>query len=200
MDNYSIAAVILAAGQSRRMGTPKMLLPWGEKSVLGQVVFTFYQAGVKEIIVVTGGSRDAVEIEISSLAHDYPVRSVFNDTYENGEMLLSLQTGLKSLDQGVTHALIGLGDQPQISENAIKSILVRAKTPQYQLVIPSHEMHRGHPWLLHRSLWDEVIGLSLPKTMHDFLDLHSHDIHYVDTDSTVLKDLDTQDDYARDKP
>ena len=56
-----ITAIILAAGQSKRMGQPKMLLPWGETTVLGQVIETVQSAGVGNILVVTGGAREQVE-------------------------------------------------------------------------------------------------------------------------------------------
>ncbi len=54
-----ISAILLAAGQSRRMGRPKLILPWGDTTVLGQVVATFAAAGIEDILVVTGGARDA---------------------------------------------------------------------------------------------------------------------------------------------
>lgn len=60
----AIAAIILAAGLSKRMGQPKMLLPWGETTVLGQVVATIAAAGIEDILVVTGGEREGVEAEI----------------------------------------------------------------------------------------------------------------------------------------
>ena len=56
-----ISAILLAAGQSRRMGRPKLILPWGETTVLGQVVSTFAAAGIEDILVVTGGARDQIE-------------------------------------------------------------------------------------------------------------------------------------------
>ncbi len=84
-----IAAIILAAGQSRRMGQPKMLLPWGKTTVLETVIATFRAADVDDILVVTGGDREQVE----SLVRD-SARTVFNPGYAAGEMLRSVQTGL----------------------------------------------------------------------------------------------------------
>ncbi len=77
-----ISAVILAAGMSRRMGQPKMLLPWRNTTVLGQVVTTFYQAGIQDIIVVTGGDKAIVESEVERLAYRMAVRSVYNPDFE----------------------------------------------------------------------------------------------------------------------
>ena len=87
-----ITAIILAAGQSKRMGQPKMILPWGETTVLGQVIATFEAAGVEDILIVIGGEGELVEASVGD-----SVRTVFNPAYANGEMLSSLQEGLAGL-------------------------------------------------------------------------------------------------------
>jgi CTP:molybdopterin cytidylyltransferase MocA len=61
-------------------------------------------------------------------------------------------------------------------------------------------MRRGHPWLVPRALWAELLGLGTPLTLRDFLNAHAGDIAYVEADQTVLKDLDTPADYQREKP
>ena len=71
-----IIALILAAGQSKRMGQPKMLLPWGEVTVLEQVIATFRAAGVEDILVITGGARQPIEALVGISA-----RTVFNPDY-----------------------------------------------------------------------------------------------------------------------
>ena len=122
-----ITAILLAAGESRRMGQPKMLLPWGETTVLGQVV-SMFSAGLSlginqridpesEILVVTGGARALVETEVARLAERYPLRIVYNPNYALGGMVSSIQAGLAALGPGIPAALIGLGDQPQVKED-----------------------------------------------------------------------------------
>ena len=74
-----VSAIILAAGKSRRMGQPKMLLRWGDTTVLGQVVKVFSGVGLRDILVVTGGDRAAVEAEIEGLAREYPVRQEYRE-------------------------------------------------------------------------------------------------------------------------
>jgi molybdenum cofactor cytidylyltransferase len=88
-----IAAILLAAGESKRMGTPKMLLPWGNRTVIEHVVSTFLKAGIEEILVVTGGAREQVEQALET----YPVRKLHNPKYATGEMLLSLQRGIRAM-------------------------------------------------------------------------------------------------------
>src|SRR5690349_8000755 len=113
-----ISAIILAAGQSKRMGQPKMLLPWGKSTVIEQVINTFLNAGIEDLIVITGGARDQVERAILP----YPVRQIHNEQYAVGEMLSSIQRGLRALPSQAQAALIGLGDQPQIQEKNVRLI------------------------------------------------------------------------------
>ena len=84
-----ITAIILAAGESKRMGEPKMLMPWGKSTVLQTVISTFQASGIKDILVVTGGAHQQVESLIGKT-----VETVFNENYQSGEMLSSIQLGL----------------------------------------------------------------------------------------------------------
>ena len=196
----NIAAVILAAGLSRRMGKPKMLLPWGETTVLGQVICTFAKTGVSEIVIVTGGAREVVEADAARLAEKFPARCIQNRAYETGEMLSSLQCGLAALGPEVESALIGLGDQPQLSLDAARKVVAAFESSGARLLVPSYNLRRGHPWLVQRDLWGELLSLKGPETLRDFLNSHADEILYVETDQTILKDLDTPEDYQREKP
>ena len=195
-----ITAVILAAGLSRRMGSPKMLLPWGGTSVLGQTASVYAEAGVTEIVVVTGGAQQAVEAECRRLAATYPLRWVNNPDYERGEMISSLQCGLAFLKPEIEAALVGLGDQPQLSLAAVQMVVSTWVSTDKPLIVPSPKLRRGHPWLLRRELWGSLLALPPADTLRDFLNSHASEIVYVDTDETVLKDLDTPADYQREKP
>lgn len=199
MEN-DISAILLAAGLSSRMGKPKLLLPWGETTVLGQVVSTFAAAGVKDIIVVTGGAREQIEGMVTELGHEFPVRPVYNPEFEHGEMLSSIQAGLATLDSRTRAALIGLGDQPQVLEKTITDIcaaFVRTKSP---LVIPSFQNQRGHPWLLARLLWTSILALPASTTSRDFINTYAGKVEYISADRSILQDLDTPADYARLRP
>src|SRR6266516_4263868 len=130
-----IAAIILAAGQSKRMGQPKMLLPWGRLTVIEHVITTFVNAGLEDIVVVTGGAQEQVEQTIEG----YPVQKTHNKDYATGEMLSSLQQGLKALSNQVQAALIGLGDQPQIQEKSIRLICESYRDSRSSLLVPSFQ-------------------------------------------------------------
>jgi molybdenum cofactor cytidylyltransferase len=222
-----ITALILAAGQSRRMGQPKMLLPWGETTVLEKVIATFQAAGVDKIIVITGSDRERVEALVKDSA-----RTVFNPDYAEGEMLSSVQAGLAGLLQpppspGATSpksapihnfnkalnksgigggregeaVLIGLGDQPQVQESSVRAAVDEYRRSGAALVVPSFQKRRGHPWLVARVHWDEILRMQSPASLRDFLNHHADEIRYVELDnSSILQDLDTPDDYLKSKP
>ena len=212
-----ISAIILAAGQSKRMGEPKMLLPWGNVTVIEHVISVFAVAGIEDILVITGAAREQVDAVVSSCASRYPVRSVYNERYASGEMLSSIQCGLLNLigpppslcdtspkfgefrggGDGEA-AMIGLGDQPQVQVGSVKLVMesyIRTRSP---LVVPSYQMRRGHPWLVVRSLWDEILSLKEDQSPRDFLNKHAGKIQYANIDTPdILADLDTPEDYRK---
>ena len=191
-----ITALILAAGQSKRMGEPKMLLPWGRTTVLGQVIDIFKAAGVEDILVVTGGAREQVEALVG-----VSTRTVFNPGFAEGEMLSSIQTGLAELSPETEAVLIGLGDQPQVQERSVRLVVEEYTKSKASLVVPSFQMRRGHPWLATRIHWAEILHMDPSETPRDFLNRHAVDIHYVEiNDPGILKDLDTPDDYLKSRP
>jgi molybdenum cofactor cytidylyltransferase len=196
----NISAIILAAGLSSRMGRPKLLLPWGGTTVLGQVVSTFAAAGIEEIIVVTGGGHEQIERLVADLAKDYPVRAVYNAVFARGHMLSSIQAGLAALNSQSLAALIGLGDQPQVREETVRHIsaaFVQTKSP---LVIPSFQDRRGHPWLAARLLWPKILALPASTIPRQILNTYADQVEYVAADESILQDLDTPEDYARQRP
>lgn len=192
-----ISAIILAAGQSRRMGQPKMLLPWGNLTIVEHVVRIFLDAGLRDVLVVTGGAREQVEEILAS----YPVRQVPNPDYASGEMLSSLQCGLSAMRKDAQATLIGLGDQPQVQESTVRLICEAYRESPSRLVVPSFRMRRGHPWLVARPLWEEILALGSPESPRDFLNEHAPEILYVNLDTpTILADLDTPEDYQNSHP
>ena len=179
------------------MGQPKMVLPWGNKTVIEQVVTTFLNAGIEDLLIVTGGAHEAVQQALQP----YSVQQIYNPDYANGEMLSSLQLGLSVLSQQTQAVLVGLGDQPQVQEQCIRSICETYAAEKPALIVPSFNRKRGHPWLVTRSLWNEILALQPPQTLRDFLNNNSEEIHYLNLDTpTILKDLDTPDDYNKSLP
>ena len=193
----SVAAIVLAAGLSSRMGRPKMVLPWAGKTVIETVISTISGLQLAPIIVVTGGSRQEVEQRLAG----FSVQCVFNPLFENGEMLNSIQTGMKALAQDLEAVLVALGDQPQMEKSTLAALLEQASLTSEPMILPSYQMRRGHPWLIRRSLWPAILALHPPETMRDFFCTYASQIAYVRVEtSSVLMDLDTPQDYENQRP
>lgn len=188
-----ITAIILAAGESKRMGQPKMLLPWGKSTVLQTVIANIQAAGVSDVLIVTGAARNQVEALVGKSA-----QTVFNENYAEGEMLSSIQVGLAAKMREASAALICLGDQPQVQERSVRRVRDAFNISRSNLIVPSYQMRRGHPWLVARPLWEEILAMQPPKTPHDFLIAHAKKIEYVVVETpTVTEDLDTPEDYLK---
>jgi molybdenum cofactor cytidylyltransferase len=192
-----ITAIVLAAGKSKRMGHQKLVLSWGETTVIHQVISVLQEAGLDEILVVTGGAHRLVEEALIGV----PVRRIHNPEFENCEMLDSLKLGLDYVDPDTQAVLVVLGDQPQIRNSIVQLILQTYRDTNPALVIPSFRMHRGHPWLVDRKLLPDIQAIQSPQTLRDFLNEHHELAQYVEVDEdSVLRDLDTPADYLREKP
>jgi len=193
-----ISAIVLAAGLSTRMGHPKLILPWGSTTVIGQVVNTLAHAQVDDIVVVTGAARTEVEAALVKGRWD-TVRTVFNPRYAVDNMLISLQAGIAALGKQVDAMLVVLGDQPQIEVGVVRLLTDSYRTEGYPLIVPSFHMRRGHPWVVARALWPDLLSAPAGSTMRDFLYTHPGQItHIAVSSSSILRDLDTPEDYARD--
>ena len=187
----NVSAIILAAGKSSRMGQQKMLMPWGNTTVLGKVIETLRAAGVEDITLVTN----------SAIAHqitNYKLPITLNN---DGEMLESIQIGLQAQKPTAQATLICLGDQPQAEERSVRLVCEMFLAQKSSIVVPSYQMRRGHPWLIARELWNEILQMRAPESMRDFLNKHGDDIFHINYYSpSILQDLDTPADYLKYKP
>jgi len=187
----NISAIVLAAGRSTRMGAQKMLMSWGDTTVLGRVIATLRSAEVEEIILVTN----------SKIAGELTIDEVKIEINEEGAMLESLKAGLSAVKPSAEAVLICLGDQPQMEEGSVRSVSEAFLKSRANLVVPSYNMRRGHPWLAARVMWAEIKALESGKTLRDFLNLYASEIEYVKVASpAILQDLDTPEDYLKYKP
>jgi molybdenum cofactor cytidylyltransferase len=191
-----ISAIVLAAGVSKRMGQPKMLMPWGPTTVIGKVLETLQETGVKDIVVVTGGLHDKLASKL-----DENIHYLQNKDFSNGEMLTSVKVGLQNIASDQEAVLIVLGDQPQIQAETVRKIIERYQATHHSIIVPSYHMHRGHPWLVAKAHWQEIVQLEMPETLRDFLNTHSGEIDYIQLDTpSILADIDTLNDYYLSKP
>ncbi|RMG75260.1 MAG: putative selenium-dependent hydroxylase accessory protein YqeC [Chloroflexi bacterium] len=192
-----IGAVVLAAGLSTRMGQSKILLPWdNNKTIIEHIIEQLIVSRVDYIVVVTGHMAQ----EVKDIVKPLGVKVVFNRSYKTGEMLSSLKAGLKALPDHIAAAMVVLGDQPRIQPKVIYQVLSAYAEGTHDLIAPSYKMKRGHPILIGRRYWNEILKLPRHGAPRDVINAHNDQILYinVDTDS-VLKDVDTPEDYVRER-
>jgi molybdenum cofactor cytidylyltransferase len=187
-----IGILILAAGESRRMGQPKMLLPFDGASIIETVTRTAMQSSADEIVIVLGAFHEEIQQAVAHL----PVATAFNEKYTLG-MLSSIQCGIRALPPQAEAAVLLLGDQPSIPAVVIDEIIRTWKTTNQGFVLPTFEGRRGHPLLVDLRVRDELLELEPSAGMRALLSAHSEEILEVAVDiSAILKDIDTPDDYS----
>jgi molybdenum cofactor cytidylyltransferase len=188
-----VAAVVVAAGFSRRMGVFKLTLPWAGATVIEQVVATLKAAPLREIVVVTGHRSDEVKDALARTC----VRYVLNPHYQTGEMLSSIQIGLAAMTTDIDAVLICLGDQPQMETTTVQALLAEGEHTGWQrVIIPSYQMRAGHPILLPRPLWMQIMNTT--ESLRSVLRTNGDLVNYLAVGSaSILSDLDTPDDYQQ---
>jgi molybdenum cofactor cytidylyltransferase len=194
-----VAAIILAAGKSTRMGEAKQLLRLGDSTVLGQTIENVRRSRVDEIVLVLGSSAEAIrrQLPISLLEG---LKVVINPAYAQG-MATSLRAGLSALDAQVDAALIVLADQPFVRPQTLSQIAQLAhqhRSSRAQIVIPSYQGVRGNPVLLDRSVFAEVMALQGDVGCRAIFSSHTERTLMLEVeDEGILLDIDSHEDYER---
>lgn len=186
-----VGAIILAAGASTRMGRQKMLLPFAGSTVVAHVADQCARGGLDAVHVVVG--YDAAEV--SQALTGKPCLVIYNPDHETG-MLSSVRAGLASAALEWTAAFIVLGDQPLLYPGVIERLLDSATANPEKLIAPTFGGKRGHPLVLPRLFWPEVLTQYDEVGLRGVLHAHEDRIVTVDMDTDViLKDMDWQQDY-----
>ncbi len=188
-----IWAMILAAGESKRMGKPKLLLPYGEKTIIETIVETIVSSNVENTLVILGSERENIEEKIKNS----PVRIVYNRDFRSG-MLSSVQCGFKALPQETRAVLVVLGDQPKISADVINKLIDAYKSTGKGIVLPVYKKERGHPVLIDVKYGEEVESLSPEVGLRGTVYNHPEDILEVEVETpSIFQDIDDESDYKR---
>jgi molybdenum cofactor cytidylyltransferase len=188
-----IWAVILAAGKSERMGRPKLLLPFGEKTIIETVIQNVLLSKVDKVLVVLGSGREKVEQKIES----FPVESVFNPRFSEG-MHSSVQCGFQAVPGNTRAALVVLGDQPSVSQTTIDRLIDAFEKTGKGIILPVHKGRRGHPTLIDMKYRAEIGQLSPDIGLRQIVHDHPEDVVEVELEtSSILQDIDDREDYDR---
>jgi len=192
-NNIVISSIILAAGESRRMGQPKLLLPYGETTIIDTVIREVIRSEANQIIAVIGSEKDKIRRQIK----DYPLMIAENHEFRYG-MLSSVQCGLRALPDNTGAVLVLLGDQPMIPASVINDVINAYRQTEKGIIIAVHNGKRGHPILLDIKYRYEIEQLSPDHSLHDITHKYPEDILELEVGTPViLRDIDTLDDYNK---
>lgn len=187
-----IWAVVLAAGRSRRMGTQKLLLPFGGITIVESVVGAALEASLQGVVVVLGADEERVRAKLAPSAVTFAV----NEDWERG-MFSSVRAGFEALPEKATAAVVMLGDQPFVKPETIDELVARHRETRRGIVLPAHDGQRGHPVLIDTKFKGEILALGPEATLRDVVRAHADDVLEVEIDDPdVLRDIDTPEDYG----
>lgn len=182
-----VSAIVLAAGMSRRMGTPKQLLPAGDRTLLEMALENVRKSSVSEIVLVLGFAAAEIQEKVSTQG----LKVVINSAYQEG-MASSLRAGIATVDPCMQGALIVLADQPCVQLQTLDALIDCHQKLRAQVVIPTYKGFRGNPVLLDRSLFPEVMTIRGDVGCRAIFGSHIENIHKLDVDDRgILLDVDT---------
>lgn len=185
--------LILAAGESNRMGTDKALLAYRGSTFLESIIAMLREASIERVVVVLG--HHAAEIERATNLIDVEV--VFNKDYQRGQTS-SLQRGLKTLaEQPVDGVVLALVDHPAVRAKTIAKLIAAFIASRAPVVVPTYQGQRGHPVLIGRALFDELIGLPPDAGANTVIRKYRASTEYVETDDEgITIDVDDREEYG----
>ncbi len=187
-----IAAVVLAAGASTRMGRPKLVLEIAGRPVIRHVIDHLRRSRCDRIVVVVGD-------EAGGVAHDARgpgVQIVVNERHREG-MGTSIAAGVAALPQDAEAAVIVLGDQPRVTPAAINALIDAHRTTGKPLIASRYGEVTGAPTLIGRAMFDEARRLSGDVGGRWLMDRHPEMVGEVPLPPDLAVDLDTPEEFAR---
>lgn len=187
----AVAAVILAAGEAKRLEGRKLLLPFGDATIIETVVGNVADCDIDETIVVLG-HRAA---EIAPLLEKFPVRTVLNERYREG-MSASIINGIKAVSPETEAVMLVPADLPALRISAYLLVLDAYKKGKKGIVLPVHKDRRGHPVLFSMKYREELLALHGDSGAREIVARHAEDVLEVQVDSAgIYADVDTEADY-----
>jgi len=194
-----ISAILLGAGESKRMKVNKLSLPWGRETVFEHCFNTLLRSKAGEIIVVLNKQNEEMKdrFEKKSASTTKKVKVTFNPYYKRG-MSTSIHKGLQVMDQRSEGILISLGDQPFLKTRTINVLLHAFQQRKGGIVVPSFKGMKGHPVIFHQMFRKELLKLRGDTGGKPILLKYSKQIKTLPVRSEgVIKDIDTREAYQQ---
>jgi molybdenum cofactor cytidylyltransferase len=184
-----LSLLILAAGESSRMGSPKALLKIGNETFLQCIIRKGREAGLQSILVITGRDHDQIA--------GNRIVSVKNENYRRGQ-ISSLQAGIRALPEDVDAIVVWPVDQPLIKTETLRQLISFYETARKAIVVPIFQNRRGHPVIYSREAMQWALNLEVGQTGRDLQNEHANDRVQVEVeDPGIVIDIDTPEDYSK---
>ena len=188
-----LEGVLLAAGESRRMGYPKPLLKIGGQTFIEHIADTML-AVVPRLVIVIGAHRDRVR---AAIPRDARIAIVENPNYSRGQ-LSSLKVGLGAIQPDAVGALVHLGDHPMVCVGTFRAIVDSYNRTRKPIAIARANGRRGHPLIFDRAMFTELLSAPEEEGARHVVNADASRVAYVDLDDPGINlDLDTPADLAR---
>jgi molybdenum cofactor cytidylyltransferase len=189
-----IAGLILAAGESSRMGQDKALLLYRGRTFLETIIRSLREAAVARIVVVLGHHAEQIHQAVNLGTAEV----VINHVYRQGQTS-SLQTGLhKVVGSGVDAVLLCLVDHPAVEPETLRRLIRSFQATRKPLVLPTFGGERGHPVLIGRELFQKLVTLRPQERANAAIRKHRGQTEFVEvTDPGVLVDVDNMETYRQ---
>lgn len=190
MTALRVTGVVLAAGSSSRLGTPKQLLPFGNTTILGATLAVARSCPFDQIIVTLGAAAASV---LQSVSLD-GVDVVMADNFAAG-CSSSLRAALRRVDPAAAGIVLMLGDQPGVAATAAQRLMTEGTSSP--ITVCRYSDGIGHPLWLSRSVFGELVGLRGDKGVWRLIESGCFPVRELAIDTTMPIDVDTWDDYER---
>jgi len=183
----SVAALVLAAGGSRRLGQPKQLLAYGGATLLDATLATAKASGLPQVVVALGGAADEVRETVDLAGVDVVLNPDFG-----GGCATSIRTALARVGPDAEGVVLLLGDQPGVTVETIEALLAGARG--HAVGVCAYDDGLGHPLWFDRSMFETLTGLHGDKAVWKLVDA-DRDVARVRVAGGIPRDVDTWDDY-----
>ena len=191
-----VGAVLLAAGEGSRMGNiPKCLIQLDGQTLLQRQLIALTEAGVDEVVVVTGHHHLAVERELEALKSLNPMR-VIRNAHANEGQARSVRLGIETLGSDFDAVIMALSDQPFIDSQDIKALIATfKKRTAGEIILPMFNGQRGNPIMLSGSVMKTILASGAEMVCRNFMDQHPELVHQWQTQNDhYVVDVDTPED------